>query len=724
MKVVDLSTDIAGRFAAKLFAMAGVEVLRPIAAELENDALSIYLDRGKHRVTAEGSDAFGALLADADLVFTSFDAGAFLGLAGDRAGLPSTAVEVTTSSFGMTGPYSDWRGGPLVDWASGGYLAITGEPGREPLMGPENLCAYVAGYAAAQGAEAALRARGRDGRGRHVDISTMDVMLGLHQSTFSRVSAGFVRERMGRYAEVYPLTVLPCREGYVSLGVVTDAEFDRLAIAFGLPDLVADERFATSNSRLANCDALDRELARFLDHHSAAAVVEALQESGVAATSVADPQEILANPQLAFRGFWAGADGVDGPAMPGNPIPEAKTFASAHPEKAVIASPPPDAKDLPLEGITVLDLTAFWAGPSATRCLADLGANVIWLERPRSRQDFDSEAPDPITLMYQLYHEKMNRHKRSIVLDLETREGREIAWQLAANADVVVENFRPGVAAKLGIGPAELCAAFPELVYVSLSGFGSAGPWGDWRSFGPNIEAASSILARTGYPGEGPMRLGHALPDGVGGLAGALAVLRGLRERDARGYGGWFDISQLEVYTALSGEDILEAAKHGSQFPRIGNRSRSGAVQGVFPCRGEDEWITIRLAGETDVARFAATTGIAGLVDAARSTPRDDAGLEASIGAYTRSHDKRDLAVLLQRAQIEAFPVLKPDEFASDAHVIARGSFVRSRRGGHDCILPASPLHCEPPLTNSVGAAPRFGGHTEEILTGLQRAPA
>ena len=274
------------------------------------------------------------LLKGADLLFTSFDAGRYLGLAAHRSLLPATCVEVTTSTFGTNGPYAGLRGGPLADWSAGGYLAITGEPTREPLIGPETLCAYVAGYTAAVGAEAALRRRGAHGRAQHVDVSTMEAMLCLHQSTFSRLGAGVVRQRTGRYAEVYPLVVRPCRSGYVSLGVVSDEEFDRLAIGMGLPDLAADPRFATREARWDNRDALDEALAPWLMRHSADEIVETLQANGVAATRVVDAHEILANPQFDFRNFWVSPPGRDGIVMPGNPIPEAKAFAECGPGPA------------------------------------------------------------------------------------------------------------------------------------------------------------------------------------------------------------------------------------------------------------------------------------------------------------------------------------------------------------------------------------------------------
>jgi crotonobetainyl-CoA:carnitine CoA-transferase CaiB-like acyl-CoA transferase len=720
MKVVDLSTDVAGRFAAKLFAMAGADVYRPSVSldetdTTDGDALSTYLDFGKRPVALDRDNTLASLLARADLVFTSFDAGHYLGLAAQKPLLSETCIEVTTSTFGISGPYSHYRGGPLADWAAGGYLAITGEPGRPPLIGPENLCAYVCGYEAALGAEAALRASRESGRGQHVDVSTMETMLCLHQSTFSQLGAGSIRARTGRYAEVYPLVVRPCKTGYVSLGIVSDEEFDRLAIAFGLLSVAADERFGSRENRMENRDALDRELASFLLAHEADEVVALLQANGVASAKVVDALEILDNPQLGFRAFWESpANGM----MPGNPIPRANVFAAQSFGSKPPKPPSIRAHDsLPLVGTTVLDFTAFWAGPSATRCLADMGADVIWIERPRSRLDFDTQLSDSRAVAQHLYHQKMNRHKRSVVLDLDTDEGRETARELASRADVLVENFRPGVADRLGLGAAKLCAMFPRLVYVSLSGFGSAGPWSNWRSYGPNIEAASSILARTGYRGGEPMRLGHALPDGVGGIAGALTALRGLRARNQHGHGGWYDVSQLEVYAALGGEDILTASLTGDRMAPIGNRSRSGAIQGVFACRGDDQWIAIRLNDQADVERFATKTGLSSFPDLAQTTPRDDTAIEELIGAYTQDNNKFELAQRLQSAGLEAVPVYSADELAVDPHVIARKILVEVDCGGRRCLLPGSPLHSSPALVNPHGRAPRFGEHTSEVVS-------
>ncbi|MEO6717160.1 MAG: CoA transferase [Novosphingobium sp.] len=702
MKVLDLSCDVAGQFAAKLFAWGGAEVLRCADEQAGDDSLSLYLDARKQRAPASH---LPALLETCDLVFTSFDRGHYSGLA---AGLiiPDSKVLVTTSSYGTTGPYAAWRGGSLADWAAGGYLYITGDPAREPLSGPENMCAYAAGYTAAAGAEAALIDKMRSGAGRHLDISTMEAMLLLHQSTFARTAAGDLRRRTGRYTEVYPLTVLPCRGGHVSIGVVTDLEFDRLAIAIGKPELPLDPRFADKNVRWENRDALDAVLADYLMKRDADEIVTHMQAHGVAFSKVTSPQDITDNPQLAHRGYWEKASG--GGLMPGDPLRHFHGFAQTDRTIPALGRP----GDLPLSGVKVLDFTIFWAGPSATRTFADLGAEVIWVERPGSRLDTHigpgAEAT-PADVMQHLYATKMYRGKQSIALDLEQANDRAVAHALAREAHIVVENFRPGVADKLGIGPTELAKINPALVYVSLSGWGADGPWAQWRSYGPSIEAASSIEGRTGYPGGEPLRLGHAFPDATGGLAGALAALRGLRNLLTTGQGGWYDIAQLEVYAAMSGEGILEATRHGRGIERIGNRSRFGALQGVFPCMGEDQWIAIRLENDADRACLAQIVGVApGVLS------------EEIIAEYTQPKDKAQLGECLQRQGLQAFPVLDAHELAADPHLAARGYFLQVNAGERSHAMPGTPLVATPPMAIANQPAPRPGEHSAMIRSSLQ----
>ena len=641
----------------------------------------------------------------ADVVITSFDRGEYDGGWDDATvrGLNPDVVHVTTSTFGTTGPYRGLRGSPLVDWAAGGYLYITGEPDREPLSGPQHLCGYVAGYTAAIGVEAALVGHARTGVGVHLDVSTMEAMLGVHQSTFSRLGAGILRTRTGRFTEVASLVVRPCRDGYVSLGLNTDDEFDRFAVAVERPELVADARFADRYARAEHRDALEPALDAALASWAADDLVDHLQAHRVPAAKVVSVRELLADPQLAARDFWAtGEVGGFDIRMPGNPIVPRWTVPSPTPAITAVEQPP--GSILPLAGLVVLDFTVYWAGPSAARVLADLGARVIRIERPGSRIDAAADTTDTMVLVQEVFfHHKMNRNKESIAIDLQSEAGRDIARQLMARADVVVENFRPGVMQRFGLDADAVRERNPSMVFVSLYGFGGTGPRAWWGSYGPTLEAASSIEARTGYPGGEPLRLGHTLPDGVGGLAGALAALRGLRERFTTGRGATFDLSQLEAYCALSGEEVVESTVRDREPPRSGNASSTVSAQGVFRCLGADEWVAVTVVDGVDIARLGKIIDVRETVDAA-------------LTEFAATRTKFDAAYELQAVGISAFPVVNARDLVADPHLAERGSFIELPFAGRIVKLPASPLHAIPPIVRNTGLAPRIGEHTRTIL--------
>ncbi len=712
LHVVDLSGDVAGGFCARLLLLHGASVRRPSAAghgapgQGRLAALrGRYLHEGKEPIGPDGgphttvtaSAPLQAALGAADVVVGSFEAGRFVAGADPALvrRLAPGAVHVTTSSFGTTGPYRHLRGGSLVDWAAGGYLYLSGDPARAPLPGPEELCAYVAGYTAAIAVYAALVDRARTGVVRHLDISTMESMLSMHQSTFSRLGAGVLRSRTGRYTEVFPLVVLPCLDGHVSIGVVSDDEFGRLCIAMDAPDLAADPRFLNAAARNTHVPALEAILREWLSTRRAKEVVASLRANGLASAEVASTGDLLANDQLAARGFWQEVD-VEGSrgVMPGDPV-----RLESGPRSGAAAGRPASASGslgLPLGGaapVVVLDLTAFWAGPSATRNLADFGARVIRIERPGSRIDFRDDSPHGDRIQG-YFEKKMSRHKQSVVVDLRREEGRSLLLDLVAHADVLVENYRAGVMVSLGLSDEVLRAHNPGLVSVALSGFGATGPWSTWKSYGPTIEAASSIEGRTRYLGDDePFRLGHTLPDGVGGLAGTLAVLAGLYRRAVTGQGTYADVSQLEAYCALSGEALLAASLGDDPL------DSDGPWRGLYRCAGEDEWIAIEATSPEEVAAVAAVLG--------PTEPGDEP---------SAAWEKAVLATALQGRGVPAFPVLTPRDLVADAHLAERGYFVSVPGGTGPVTLPGSPFHAVPAMVATAGEAPRFGEHTAAVL--------
>ena len=688
MRVVDLSRAVAGAFCARLLALNGASVLA--VGELPERGGGVWTSRYLRsgiRVFGEAEDGLGAEVGRADVLITGWDAGR------PRHALPlrelnPAAVEVVVSTFGTDGPHAALPGSPLVDWASGGYLAITGLPTRAPLAGPGDLPAQLCGLVAASAAELGLRLRAQGVEGPRLEVSTMEVMAGAHQTSFSMYAATGASQPRRRHPQpIHPLDLIECADGWVSLGVVTDAQFDAFASIVGDPELLLDERFATGASRHVHAEAFDARVQPWFSARSAEAVVELLQAHQVPAVKLADPFTLLSDPQLEHRGYWqswpagGNGDGETG-SMPGNPI-------HVRPSRAAADSTRPRAPRSapPLHGALVVDFTDFWAGPLATRALGDLGATVVRLERSGSRSLAHPAAA--------LVDWKMHRGKRSVALDLKHPEGRRVARELAARADVFVENFRPGVAARLGLGYEEVASGNPGLVYLSLSGFGQDGPHAGWASFGPVLEAASSLQARTRYPGGTPLQMGHALPDPVGGYTGLFAVLGRLRERQASGRGAYVDVSQLEAYAALCGEEVLRASVEGGwQWEASGGS--------VLRCRGEDAWVALDPPGGD---------GLEGLCAALGCTTSSEA-LEAAVA----ERDKFDVARIARGCGVPAFAVLDSADLAADPHLAARGFLVQLEQGGISARMPTFPVRGHPGLTRISERVPQAGEHTEQVL--------
>ncbi|MGO8861493.1 MAG: CoA transferase [Acidimicrobiales bacterium] len=659
MLVVDLSQSITGAFATRLLALRGEEVVA--AGDLPGWA-GCYLRSGVE--TVDRSE-LPAVVRRAVVVLTGWEAGRPSHEIDLTAANPSV-VEVVVGTFGTDGPYAGLRGGPLVEWAAGGYLAITGLPGREPLAGPANLPAYVAGYVAASAVEVGLRLRDRGHRSPRIDVATMEVMASAHQTTLSDYAAtGEVRRRHRHPQPIHPLDLVRCADGWVSVAAVTDAQYDAFAAAVGHPELIVDERFATGRSRYVHAEELDGVVRDWFVARKADEVVRVLQAAHVPAVRMTSPATVLDDPQLAHRGYWEqrGEGGRRGRA-PGDPI---------HVRETACPPIPATRGELALSGTLVVDLTDFWAGPMATRMLADLGATVVRVERPGSRHHAHPAGP--------FVDWKMHRGKQSLAVDLRAEAGREVVRDLARRADVLVENFRPGVMARFGLAYGDVAACNPGIVYLSLSGFGQDGPHAPWASFGPLLEAASSMQARTAYDDGVPLQLGHSLPDPVGGFAGLFGVLNRLRARATTGGGAYLDISQLEAYAALCGEDILQASVEGgwSPPPRHGRLLR---------CRGEDAWVALE-ATDDQVAALAAV--------AARA-------------------DKFEVAAVARAGGLRAFAVLDAGDLANDPHMMERGLIVDVELAGKVGRMPSLPMHSDARLVRSGQRSPVAGEHTVEIL--------
>lgn len=391
-----------------------------------------------------------------------------------------------------------------------------------------------------------------------------------------------------------------------------------------------------------------------------------------------------------------------------------------------------------LKGIRVLDLTRVWSGPLATRILADFGAEVIKVEDRAARgpagipPDYaqrsgfypDGEAGER-PWNRNGFHNKMNRNKLAITLQLNTEAGAAVFKRLAAVSDVVIENYSPRVMANFGLEYERLREVRPDLIMVSMPGYGLTGPYRDRVSWGTTLEPEAGLSSLMGYPDRGPMRLGVAYPDPVAGVHAAAAVLMALWYRRRTGWGQHIDLAQIETATAVIGEAFLGYQLTGRRPERLGNRHPWMVPHGCYPCRGDDRWLTISARHDDDWRALCQVMGRDDLAEDPRfATPQarwqhqDD--LDALIAAWTREQNRDEAMCRLQAASVPAGAVLDARDLAINKHLEARGFFPRLTHpdaGTHP--YPGQPIHLSATPAAFRTDAPALGQDNERIFKGL-----
>ncbi|QEN90370.1 CoA transferase [Labrys sp. KNU-23] len=371
--------------------------------------------------------------------------------------------------------------------------------------------------------------------------------------------------------------------------------------------------------------------------------------------------------------------------------------------------------DLPLEGLVVLDFSRVLAGPFATALLADAGADIIKVE---GREGDDYRHVGPFVGNDSALFEFANRGKRSIVLDLKTEADRTTARRLAAGADVVVENFRPGVASRLGIGYADLVGENPDLVYLSISGFGQDGIGRDRPAYDIIVQAESGLMALTGTPDGPPTLIGEAIGDIAVGLYGAWAVTAALWQRERTGRGCHIDLAMFDALLSLLPTGACRYLATGHVPMRAGNRHPLSAPFGAY--RTADGHAVIAVLNEKLFARFAATIGQPDLArdprfrsDALRSD--NEPALRACIERWTGVRSTDEVVRVLAGAGIPVAPISTVAQAIDSEQARGRGLF---RQGGIVAV-PEQPAHFSGSRRGRPMRAPRLGEHTHDILAGL-----
>lgn len=335
IRVLDLSRCVSGPYCTKMLASFGAEVIkveRPGQGDSarhtgpflndqfhpETSALFLYLNTGKKSITLNlekpaGADLIKRLIEDSDVLVENFSPGYLPDLGLDYKTIEDInpgLIMASITDFGQNGPYRDFKGGRLIGNALSGYMYVNGDPDREPLAGGGEQPSYQGGLHAYTGIMAALISRQMSGKGQFIDISIMECMASLHQFTVNRyVYSGKIQERTGnRYLWSHPITIYPCRDGYVSISASTDDQTEMLLLLMEMPHLLEDPRFDTGFNRLAHADEFDELVKPWFLQKTKKEIIELCQEWRVPAAAVNDVSDLLNEGQYQARDFWVEVD--------------------------------------------------------------------------------------------------------------------------------------------------------------------------------------------------------------------------------------------------------------------------------------------------------------------------------------------------------------------------------------------------------------------------------
>ena len=390
-------------------------------------------------------------------------------------------------------------------------------------------------------------------------------------------------------------------------------------------------------------------------------------------------------------------------------------------------------KPMPLEGLKVLEMGTLIAGPFCGRLLAEFGAEVIKIETPANEK---GEGGDPLRKWRKLHDADGDgeatslwwyaqaRNKKSVTVNLREKDGQEIVRKLALDADIIVENFRPGTMEKWNLAYQTLAKDNPGLIMVRLSGYGQTGPYKDRVGFGAIGESMGGMRYITGYPDRAPVRVGISIGDSLAAMYGAMGALLALHSRHQTGRGQVVDVALYEAVFSLMESMLPEFAMTGFV------RERSGAsLPGIVPSNtylcSDRQYVVIGANGDSIFKRMMLAIGRAdsandpGVADNAGRTARTDE-LDTAISAWTGAHPLEHVLQVLDKAEVPSGRIFSIADIVKDMQYQARGMIEKHKLGDNEEVwLPG----VVPKLSDTPGGTkwigPKLGAHTAEVLSGI-----
>jgi len=743
IKVVELGQLVSAPYCAKLFADFGAEVIKvePPAGDLarrwgpfpggaphpEKSGLFQFLNTNKLGVTLDvdaesGRDAFLELIADADVLIENNPPRLMRERRLDYDTLGEVnpdLVMISITPFGQTGPYSDWKGYDLnaFHMSAAGHR-YCGRPGEAPLEhGTFSADFYGAVTGAAWGLASVI---GRDtiGGGQLVDVSSAEAIAAtfVGGQTIGGYAQNHVfdsRSGMGMGLSA-PAAIVACKDGHVWMLVLETGQWRSLVRAMGDPEWAQLDMFDDMVVRGQNKDLIYSLVGDWAMQRGKMEIMDCAQAEGAPVTAVLTIEEAAKLDHLRERGYIVTVDhpllgelsDLGAPfklsASPGGPRTAAPLLGQhndtvlggpAHASIPVRTRPRRRERDeaaasatAPLNGLRVANFGWVWAGPMVGQTLAFLGAEVYKIES-RARIDMSRTIP-PFAEGIRDHNRSLSHHagwagNGSVTLNLKKPEGIELAKELIAQCDVVIENFSPGVMERFGMGYEDLAEVRSDIIMFSMPAAGLTGPMRGIRTYGMSLASLTGLDSITGYPGGPPIPMENAYSDPYNGILGAYSILVALHHRNRTGVGQHIDYSQHEAIMQLMGPAYMDYVMNGTVAGPLGNRHPLGmaAPHGVFPCAGDDRWVSIVVTDDDEWKGFVAATGDASWATDARFAHH--AGrlaaideLHELIAAWTAGFDDHELAQLLQDHGVAAAPVLNVADLLASPQYRARGTFI------------------------------------------------
>jgi crotonobetainyl-CoA:carnitine CoA-transferase CaiB-like acyl-CoA transferase len=767
LRVVDATTQIAGPYAAKLLVDAGAEVVkveppggdplrrwtasRTELAPDQDGALFQFLNASKQSVVADPESASGrdlilGLSADADLVLHDWtDARAeALGLGFDAlAAVNPRSSVVSITPWGASGPYAERPCTEFTLQAATGSVGYRGLRERRPVAVGGRFGEWLTGvYATVGGVSAWLSSR-ISGRGQHVDVSMFEAML-LSMTVYHDLNGQWVEGNLSRSVEIP--SIEPAKDGWVGFCTITGQQWKDFCALIGQPEVAGDDSYLDARRRMEHRSYMREIIHGWTRERTVDEIVEVASLMRLPVAPVGNGRTLPQMDHLVERGVFSKSPG--GFTQPRVPYRLEKTpvrpFGMAprldeHGDelRARVRDKPAQATTsqaagspaLPLEGLRVVDLTAFWAGPFATCYLADLGADVVKVEsiqRPDGMR-FAGAIPNERLWEWSPVFAGANPGKRDVTLQLESERGMALLKQLISNADVVIENYSVRVVENFGLGWEDVRALSDRVIMVRMPAFGLDGPWRDRTGFAMTIEQVSGLAWMTGYE-DLPLVIRGAC-DPVGGMQTVFALLMALEHRRRTGEGQLVEVPLLENALNLASEQVIEYSAYGELLSRDENRGPVSAPQGVYRCApaGDDreqyvaiaipddaKWQNLREAmGDPDWARDAELDHATG-----RRARQDEIG--EHLDAWLADQPRSDATERLVAAGVPASEVINAHRVMPHAQLEARSFFqtmVHPETG--ETRYPGFPMRFQafgPGLHRS--PPPTLGQHNAEILCG------